>query len=230
MPSRVPRKTAAPPRSVRSDGVETRNHILQVAGRIFADKGFERATSREICATAGTNMASVNYHFGGKDGLYDAVLVEAHGQIIALDDLEAISRSGNSPEANLRELIGLFVRRSSGPALPWGLRVLIHELMAPSSHVPALIRQAVLPKVRVMKAMVAAVLGIGVDQPAAQRALALVVLPCFMLVIAPREILSQALPALATEKEALVDDMTTYALAGLKAIARGERARRPASP
>jgi len=210
------------PRSVRSDGAQTRDQILQVAGRVFAEKGFERTTSREICTTAGTNMAAVNYHFGGKDGMYKAVLVEAHGQLVRLDDLEAIRQSG-SAQTQLRALIRLFVRRALRPALPWGLRVLLHELMAPSTHVPALLQQAVLPKIRVMIAMVAAVLGLTDDDPAAQRALAFVVLPCVMLVIAPRDVLRHALPALTSDAEALVDDMTSYALAGLKAIARQRR-------
>lgn len=218
------------PRSVRSDGVQTRGQILQVAGRIFAEKGFERATSREICATAGTNMAAVNYHFGGKDGLYEAVLVEAHGQLVKLDDLEAIRQSGGNAQTQLRALIHLFVRRSSGPALPWGLRVLLHELMAPSTHVPALLQQAVLPKIRIMMAMIAAVLGVPDDHPAAQRALACVVLPCIMLLIAPRDVLRQALPALASDSEALADDMTSYALAGLKAMARQHRGVEPVHP
>src|ERR1035441_6842888 len=164
------------PRSVRSDGAQTRGQILQVAGRVFAEKGFERTTSREICVAAGTNIAAVNYHFGGKNGLYEAVLVEAHGQLVRLDDLEAIRQAGGSAQAPLRALIGLFVRRASGPALPWGLRVLLHELMAPSTHVPALLQRAVLPKIRVMRVMIAAVLGVADDHPAAQRALAFVVL------------------------------------------------------
>jgi AcrR family transcriptional regulator len=223
MPSSARRPVKPRPRSARSDGVATRGQILQVAGRIFAEKGFERATSREICTTAGINMAAVNYHFGGKDGLYDAVLVQAHGQLVELNDLEAIRQSGASPKAQLRALIGLFVRRSSGPALPWELRVLLREFMAPSTHVPVLIRQAVLPKIRVMMAMIAAVLRVPEDRPVVQRALAFVVLPCIMLVIAPRDVLRQVLPMLVSDSEALVDDMTRYALAGLEAMSRRHR-------
>jgi len=77
MPSSARRPVKPRPRSARSDGVATRGQILQVAGRIFAEKGFERATSREICTTAGINMAAVNYHFGGKDGLFAAALKDS---------------------------------------------------------------------------------------------------------------------------------------------------------
>lgn len=207
-------------RSVRSDGAETRQHILQVAGRIFADRGFARATSREICQTAGTNMAAVNYHFGSKDGLYDAVLVEAHSQLVRLDDLEAISASRISHKQKLRKLISLFVRTASGPALPWGLSVFVHELMAPSAHVPALMRDAVLPKIQVISSLMAEVLGVAETHPLVQRSLALVVLPCIMLVIAPREIVRDVMPSLTADPDALIDDMTAYAMAGLAAIRR----------
>jgi AcrR family transcriptional regulator len=191
-----------------------------VAGPLYAAKGYEGTTSREICATAGINLAAVNYHFGGKDGLYEAVLVEAHGQLVAIGDLEALARSDADPRAKLAALIGLFIQRAKGPALPWALRVLVNEMMvAPSGHVDALLQRAVLPKIRLMRGIVASVLGVGDGEPLAQRALAFVVMPCIMLNIAPRDRLRQALPALAADPRALVDDMTAYALAGLASIA-----------
>jgi hypothetical protein len=53
-----------------------------------------------------------------------------------------------------------------------------------------------------------------------QRSLALVVMPCIMMTIAPRELLRQVVPALYDDAQGLVDDMTRYALAGLDAVAR----------
>ena len=46
----------------------TREKLLDVAGRIFADRGYRAATIREICLAAGANVAAVNYHFGDKMG------------------------------------------------------------------------------------------------------------------------------------------------------------------
>jgi TetR/AcrR family transcriptional regulator, regulator of cefoperazone and chloramphenicol sensitivity len=218
MPTRGLHKPKPAPRTGRSDGVQTRAQLLQVAGRVFADRGFARATSRDICVAAGTNMAAVNYHFGSKGGLYDAVLVEAHGQLIHLDELLAISRAELDPHASLRALIELFVRRTAGPHASWGLTVLVHELMAPSAHVPALMQQAVLPKVRVMMHMLAKLLGVAENDAVVQRALAFVVLPCIMLLIAPPVVLRHALPSLASAPEVLIDDMACYALAGITAL------------
>ncbi|HMM39207.1 MAG TPA: CerR family C-terminal domain-containing protein [Desulfovibrio sp.] len=53
---------------------QTKENLLRAAIRVFGDKGFQAATVREICQAAGANVAAVNYHFGGKEALYAAVL------------------------------------------------------------------------------------------------------------------------------------------------------------
>ena len=61
-------------RAQRRDGRSTRAVVLDAAGKVFAERGFGEATSKEICERAGTNNAAVNYYFGGKEGLYEEVL------------------------------------------------------------------------------------------------------------------------------------------------------------
>lgn len=52
------------------EAVETRDRILSAAERLFAERGFEATSVRDITAEAGCNVAAVNYHFGGKENLY----------------------------------------------------------------------------------------------------------------------------------------------------------------
>ena len=54
----------------KKGSVKTYKSLLAVAGEIFADKGYRDTTIAEICERAGTNIASVNYHFGDKETLY----------------------------------------------------------------------------------------------------------------------------------------------------------------
>jgi len=56
---------------------ETRARLLHAAARLFAERGYARVTVRDICKKAHANVAAVNYHFGGKDGLYRAVMRHA---------------------------------------------------------------------------------------------------------------------------------------------------------
>jgi AcrR family transcriptional regulator len=49
---------------------DTHDRILSAAQKLFAEKGFDATSVRDITTEAGCNVASVNYHFGGKDNLY----------------------------------------------------------------------------------------------------------------------------------------------------------------
>ena len=115
----------------------TRDKLLDVAGRIFADRGYRATTIREICIAAGANVAAVNYHFGDKLGLYTEVvqqaarLAEFHAAQIAIDpDAPA--------EAVLRTLVRARLRSLfQGDRPEWHFRIMAHELAQPT---PALRR------------------------------------------------------------------------------------------
>ncbi|MEO5687103.1 MAG: TetR/AcrR family transcriptional regulator [Burkholderiaceae bacterium] len=206
-------------RAKRSDGLETRQHILNVAGTLFAEKGFSRTTSKEICAAAGCNQAAVNYHFASREGLYAEVLIEAHKQIVTVDELQRISAEFATPQERLSHLLRGLLTRFPDVQQHWGMRVLIHEMLAPSHQVPVLIRDAVLPKVRIMFELVGAVLRLPPDHPRVQRAMAFVMLPCVMLLVAPKAVRHQVLPAIEADSHATVEEMLRYVNAGLAALA-----------
>jgi AcrR family transcriptional regulator len=52
------------------DCEDTHDRILSAAQKLFAENGFDATSVRDITTEAGCNVASVNYHFGGKDRLY----------------------------------------------------------------------------------------------------------------------------------------------------------------
>ena len=55
----------------------TRAAIIKAAVHLFADKGFQGTSVRDIVVKARVNQAAINYHFKGKDGLYLEVLKTA---------------------------------------------------------------------------------------------------------------------------------------------------------
>jgi len=91
-----------------NDCEDTRERILTAAQKLFADRGFDSTSVREITTEAGCNVASVNYHFGGKDNLYletfRSMLEVLRGQRLAL--LEELI--GRQPVPTLEEFLESF--------------------------------------------------------------------------------------------------------------------------
>lgn len=65
--------TLAKPAPVAEDNEGTRERLLAVGERLFAEKGYSGVSLRVLTAEAGVNLASVGYHFGSKDGLIAAI-------------------------------------------------------------------------------------------------------------------------------------------------------------
>lgn len=214
----------------RPDGEATRAHLLDTAGHVFAERGFAGTTSKEICARAGTPLASVNYRFGSRDALYEAVLIEAHRQLIGLEDLLALTQGLGTPEARLRAVVAHLVALATNRAAPWGFRVMLRELLSPSPAIPALIEKAVRPKAKLVLGLMAEYLGLPPQDPAVQRGVMFTVLPCIAMMVAPKEMPTRLLPGAAKDGEVLAADFVRFVMAGLDALAQAQRpARRRAS-
>jgi AcrR family transcriptional regulator len=91
---------------------ETRTRILDVAEELFMQHGFEGASMRMLTTKAGVNLAAVNYHFGSKHALIEAVFRRRLdpmnvARIAALDQLEAEAQGRvPAPESIIRAFIG----------------------------------------------------------------------------------------------------------------------------
>lgn len=58
----------------KAQGEETRANLIHVGARLFAQNGYHGVSMRTLAAEAGVNLATVGYHFGGKAGLYEAII------------------------------------------------------------------------------------------------------------------------------------------------------------
>jgi TetR/AcrR family transcriptional regulator, regulator of cefoperazone and chloramphenicol sensitivity len=90
-------------RPQRSDGEESRERLLHTALRLFAEKGYEKTSTREIAGEAAANIGAISYYFGDKAGLYRAVFFEPLGN--PKEDISLF----DDPAYSLREALqGLF--------------------------------------------------------------------------------------------------------------------------
>ena len=80
--------------------------MLEAAGEVFADRGYTKATIRQICRRAGANVAAIKYYFGDKERLYREVI--NHWAEISLEKYPPDLRL--TGDATAEERLGAFVR------------------------------------------------------------------------------------------------------------------------
>lgn len=211
-------------RGKREAGAATRAQLLEQAGVLFAERGFDRVTARLIAQRAGSNAAAINYHFGGIDNLYAELLVEAHNRIVNFQDLVAALAELDEPAAKLRKVIEMIVQAWTGAgSSSWAVRVIAREVLAPSPHNDVLRLRAVEPKKSLVLGLVAELVGLPREHPIVGRACFSLAAPCAMLMVADRQLIGRIFPELrgdAGSAEALTDHMVKFALGGLAALAR----------
>jgi len=55
-------------------GIETRDALIDAAGELAAEIGFDNVSTRAVAERAGENIGSIHYHFGTKEKLFEAVI------------------------------------------------------------------------------------------------------------------------------------------------------------
>ncbi|WP_426663977.1 TetR/AcrR family transcriptional regulator [Rhodanobacter aciditrophus] len=101
---RPPGKT----RSVNRTG-STKERILAAAEALFAQRGFDGASLRQLTSSAGVNLAAVNYHFGSKEKLVEQVFRRRLDALNARR-LAALARVAGQPETRLEDVLDAFIR------------------------------------------------------------------------------------------------------------------------
>ena len=92
-----------------NSSASTKERILTAAEALFAQRGFEGASLRQLTAAAGVNLAAVNYHFGSKDHLVEQVFKRRLDQLNARR-LAALKQISGQPETSLEDVLSAFIR------------------------------------------------------------------------------------------------------------------------
>ncbi len=137
----------------------TRERILAAAERLFLEHGYDGTSSRMVTAAAKVNLAAVNYHFGGKRGLFQAMLARRldplHEERLALLEAQQ-GLAGGEPLSCERILAALFVpalklaRRGAHRARRGGadfLRLLGRAYVDPAPELRAFLSERYAPSI-----------------------------------------------------------------------------------
>lgn len=209
-----------PARGLRSDGEVTRTRILEAAGELFATTGYAETPNKAIAAQAQVDLASINYHFGNRSGLYQAVLAQAHGRLLDMGTLQQLVGSEMPPASKLRLLIEQLVALATQEPQAWQVRVLAREVLAPTSHLQILFQNEAMPKMALLKRMLGEITQIPAEDPALTRCLLNVIAPCLMLLVGGRTFPGPLQEVFQMPSQAIASHLYHYAIGGLKAISR----------
>lgn len=136
-----------------TDVEATPQRIIEAAGEVFAQKGFEAATVREICKLAGANLAAINYHFGDKRRLYIEAVKRAHKSRELQFPLPAWAPN-TPPAQKLADFILTLLKRMTSPTnTQWEGELMSREIARPSEACEELARESIRPHFAVLNAI-----------------------------------------------------------------------------
>ena len=139
---------------------DTRNRLLDAAGETFAEQGFQNSTVREICRRAGANIAAVNYHFGGKEELYAAVLTQTAQMALEQYPIGGGVDPGSPACERLRAFIRAYLERLLDEGRPaWFGKLVAREMFEPTAALDKVAQVFAKPQYERLRTIVGELLG-----------------------------------------------------------------------
>lgn len=135
--------------------LDTRHKLLEVAGEVFAERGFRDATIREICERAGVNVASINYHFRDKFQLYLETIGYVQKYAFERFQIENENKHAETSEERLHYFIKCMVLRMFDEGRPaWHCRLWMREMVEPTEALDRIVDNVIRPQFDELKSII----------------------------------------------------------------------------
>lgn len=206
---------------------DVRLRLLTAAGPVFANRGFDRATVREICRAAGVNVASVGYYFGDKMGLY----LEVSRRIRAARECRYPLPEDRHlpPEQRLHQRIHIMLSRMLiHDEKSWETQLMMRELHRPTTAFTEMVEQYFRPLFDQLLEILALVFPADTPEPVRQQLVFSVVGQCLYHGIG-QETVRALIPADACAAHFGVDSLARFITGVTLAAATDGRAQRIAA-
>lgn len=125
--------------------VDARSRLLEVGTQLFAERGLHGVSIRALSQAAGVSISMISYYFGGKEGLYAAVLQE---QFACFDQIDDIQHQVSGPLGVIEGYLRWTIQRHrNNPRL---LRFYTSELTNPTSYFSTIVAPAIHKVIRIL--------------------------------------------------------------------------------
>ncbi len=203
---------------------DTRQKLIDVAGQLFSEKGFEATTVREVCQLAGVNIAAINYHFGDKERLYIEAVKHAHCEqgVVQFE-----WPPGLTPEQKLGGMISHMVQMMLAEDAPsWHIELMMRELARPTTACQALVEEFISPMFAQLLAIVSEFLPTDSPLLSRQQLAFSVVAQCLLYRYhrpIGRMLVGEQTFRTMTEVEQAARQITAFSIGGIRAAATAAR-------
>jgi AcrR family transcriptional regulator len=212
--------------SQSEQGAQTRERLLDAAERLFAENGFAATSVRDITAAAASNIAAVNYHFGGKHNLYNEVF---RRRMAAMREQRIASiRQSRAEGGSLEAVLQAFATAFLQPLVDRGSGRLLIELISREMLDPQLPRELFLAEVvgPIQEVLAEAIIAATPELGPGPARLCVISIVGQLLQVAHRLRRGELAAGWGAELPPLpemVDQIVRFSAAGVRASARGAR-------
>jgi AcrR family transcriptional regulator len=200
----------------------TRAALIEAAAPLFAEQGFEATRTRDIADRAKANVSAINYHFGSKMGLYQAVIKAQAEQMNASFPLETEAVRQEEPATRLHWLVHSLLRRVVTKNDDHRLKVCAREFVEPTEALDFLVKEIISDQFAIMRSVVAGVLGREAHDDELNRFTVSVVSQCFHYGMAEPMLtrLGVKLPRSEDDINTLAEHIVRFSLGGIAAAGK----------
>jgi AcrR family transcriptional regulator len=198
--------------------LDTRERLIEQGARLFAARGFARVTVRDICRAAHANVAAINYHFHGKNGLYHAVVQTAIDRMRATTETIVAVGHGQPPDRQLTMFISIFLQRVTEMRDNWIHQLMMRELTEPTAALDLVVQQVLQPRMKYLGRVIAELLACRPDDPRVRRSVTSVQLQCLAAI--DRRLPMHSVPTTPADVAALADHIARFSIGGVNALRR----------
>jgi len=150
----------------RPGGADSRDRILECAGRLFAERGYNGVSMRDLAGAAKVNLGAINYHFGGKQSLYHETVrqliedIGPHFGPIIHQLRDDVAEAGEDRDllsaCTARFVRNLYVAVLGDRTLEWQMPFLLREFHQPSREFSMILQDRINPMHDAVAGLVAA--------------------------------------------------------------------------